>query len=105
MPKLRAHNIAVSLDGYMAGPEQGLDSPLGAGGMRLHEWIFATRAFGASHNLELDSGEALDNDFVSAGDAGIGATIMGRNMFGPIRGAWDGLVVPRGADHARDLTS
>ncbi len=83
MPKLRVHNIAVSLDGFMAGPGQSIDNPLGEGAMRLHEWIFETQAFGGS-------GVGVDNDFIVAGTAGIGATIMGRNMFGPVRGEWAG---------------
>jgi dihydrofolate reductase len=87
MPKLRAHNIAVSLDGYMAGPAQSLQEPLGVGGESLHEWIFATRGF---HQMGGQDGgeEGLDNDFVTRGFEGIGATIMGRNMFGPVRGQW-----------------
>jgi len=88
MPKLRVHNFAVSLDGYAAGPDQRVDNPLGVGGTRLHEWIFATR-FG--RRMEgLDGGdEGLDNAVLERGDAGIGATIIGRNMFGPIRGHWE----------------
>ena len=87
MPKLRVHNFAISLDGYAAGPGQSLDNPLGVGGARLHEWAFATRAFRRIHGDE-GGEEGLDDDFVAQGDAGIGATIMGRNMFGPIRGSW-----------------
>jgi dihydrofolate reductase len=79
----------MSLDGYGAGPEQGLDNPLGVGGSRLHEWAFATRTARAQFGME--GGEVgLDDDVVARGDAGIGATIMGRNMFGPVRGAWGG---------------
>ena len=87
MPKLRAHNIAISLDGYMAGPDQSLENPLGIGGTRLHEWVFATRT--GNQMLGIDAGsEGLDDTFLAQGNVGIGATIMGRNMFGPIRGAW-----------------
>jgi dihydrofolate reductase len=89
MTKLRALNFAVSLDGFGAGPDQGLESPLGVGGERLHEWIFETRS--AREMMGEDGGETgLDDDFVAAGFEGIGATIMGRNMFGPVRGGWDG---------------
>jgi dihydrofolate reductase len=89
MPKLRVHNFSMSLDGYGAGPEQSLDNPLGVGGSRLHEWAFATRT--AREQFGMDGGEVgLDDDVVARGDAGIGATIMGRNMFGPVRGAWGG---------------
>jgi len=87
MGKLRVHSYAVSLDGYAAGPDQDLENPMGVGGMRLHEWVFATE-FG--RNMMGDEGgeTGIDNDFLKRGDVGIGATIMGRNMFGPIRGEW-----------------
>ncbi|MGH8986705.1 MAG: dihydrofolate reductase family protein, partial [Acidimicrobiia bacterium] len=87
MPKLRVHNFTISLDGYAAGPDQSVDNPLGVGGKRLHEWAFATRR--GRQMLGQDGGdEGLDNAFWAQGDIGIGATIMGRNMFGPIRGPW-----------------
>lgn len=87
MPKLRVHNFAVSLDGYAAGPDQSLDHPLGVGGHALHEWAFATRTF--RQMLGTGGGdEGLDDRFAAQGDIGTGATIMGRNMFGPIRGPW-----------------
>src|SRR2546430_8194499 len=87
MAKLRVHNVAISLDGYMAGPDQGPDTPLGVGGIRLHEWAFATRSGRQMHGMD-GGDEGLDDEFVARGDVGIGATIMGRNMFGPIRGPW-----------------
>ena len=87
MPKLRVHNLSLSADGYAAGPNQGLDDPLGVGGLRLHDWAFATRTFHRAFGT--DEGEkGLDDEFAAEGDVGIGATIMGRNMFGPIRGDW-----------------
>jgi dihydrofolate reductase len=86
--KLRVHNIAVAIDGYGAGPDQHFDNPLGAGGTRLHEWVFETRTGHRMIGLE-GGGEGLDDKFLARGDEGIGATIMGRNMFGPIRGPWD----------------
>jgi dihydrofolate reductase len=77
----------MSLDGYAAGPSQDRDNPLGVGGHQLHEWMFATRGWHAMTGG--DGGETgVDDDFVRAGDAGVGATIMGRNMFGPIRDGW-----------------
>jgi dihydrofolate reductase len=89
MPKLRVQGLTMSLDGYVAGADQGQDNPLGVGGGRLHEWMFATRT--ARRTLGLDGGdEDIDDDFVAQGDVGVGAAIMGRNMFGPIRGPWDG---------------
>jgi dihydrofolate reductase len=87
MPKLRVHNLAISLDGYAAGPNQSLDNPLGVGGPGLHEWAFATRTGRQMHGMD-GGDEGLDDEFVAQGDVGIGATIMGRNMFGPIRGPW-----------------
>lgn len=87
MPKLRVHSFAVSLDGYGAGPDQDLDNPLGVGGGALHEWVLATRTF---QRMIGDDGGAtgIDDDFVARGFDNIGAWIMGRNMFGPIRGPW-----------------
>jgi len=87
MPKLRVHNLTISLDGYAAGPNQSLDNPLGVGGPGLHEWAFATRTGRQMHGMD-GGDEGLDDDLVAQGDVGIGATIMGRNMFGPIRGPW-----------------
>jgi dihydrofolate reductase len=87
VPKLRVHNFSVSLDGYAAGPDQSLDDPLGVGGEALHNWMFATRTF---HKIFGEEGgdEGADDRFAAAGEVGLGATIMGRNMFGPIRGDW-----------------
>ncbi|MGW6173153.1 dihydrofolate reductase family protein [Arthrobacter sp. NPDC055138] len=84
MPKLRVHNFAVSLDGYAAGPHQSLADPLGAGGEQLHEWMFQTEA-GERMIGESGGTTGPDTDFLLAGERGIGATIMGRNMFGPPR--------------------
>jgi dihydrofolate reductase len=89
MPKLRVHNFSMSLDGYAAGPGQNVDNPLGVGGTRLHDWVFETR-YGRAMLGEDGGAEGVDNGFLVQGDTGIGATIMGRNMFGPIRGPWGG---------------
>jgi dihydrofolate reductase len=79
--------MAMSLDGYVAGPNQDLTNPLGEGGQKLHEWIFKTRRGRAM--IGQDGGdEGPDNDFFARGEEKIGAHIMGRNMFGPIRGEW-----------------
>ncbi len=88
MAKLRVHNFAISLDGYGAGPNQDIDSPLGRRGLELHEWVFATRAWNQLEGKE-GGAEGLDDKFITEGDVGVGATIMGRNMFGPIRGPWN----------------
>jgi dihydrofolate reductase len=87
MARLRVHNFTISLDGFAAGPRQGPASPLGEGGFQLHEWIFQTRSF---QDLRGQSGgeTGVNNDFFRARTAGVGATIMGRNMFGPVRGPW-----------------
>ena len=87
MSKLRIHNFSVSLDGYAAGPDQNLDNPLGVGGRELHNWAFATRTFREMWGEE-GGNEGVDDRFAAAGEVGLGATIMGRNMFGPIRGDW-----------------
>ena len=87
MPKLRVHNLAISLDGYVAGPHQDADNPLGVDGMRLHEWVFQTRTLRQAEGEEGGT-EGLDDEMIAHADDGIGATVMGRNMFGPIRGGW-----------------
>jgi dihydrofolate reductase len=87
MPRLRVHNLSVSLDGFAAGLRQSLEEPLGEGGSRLHEWVFATRT--GVRMMGGDGGErGLDDAFAARGEEGLGATIMGRNMFGPVRGPW-----------------
>ena len=87
MPKVRVHNLAISLDGYAAGPQQSPDDPLGVGGERLHDWIFATRSGRRMQGME-GGDDGIDDEFVARGDRDIGATVMGRNMFGPSRGPW-----------------
>ncbi|HTI71684.1 MAG TPA: dihydrofolate reductase family protein [Candidatus Limnocylindria bacterium] len=87
MSKLRVNCFAVSLDGFGAGPNQGLDNPLGVCGMDLHQWFFPTRVFQKMQGNE-DGATGIDNDFAERGLERIGAWILGRNMFGPIRGAW-----------------
>jgi dihydrofolate reductase len=86
MSKLRL-SITMSLDGYVAGPNQGAETPLGEGTETLHEWAFATRSFRAVHGGE-GGATGLDDDRIAAAAANLGATIMGRNMFGPVRGDW-----------------
>ena len=87
MPKLRVHSFSISLDGYGAGPNQDLDNPLGVGGLGLHNWMVPTRTFQRTQGD--DSGTSgVDDDFTARGFANIGAWILGRNMFGPVRGPW-----------------
>jgi dihydrofolate reductase len=88
MGKVKAQ-ISVSLDGYMAGPRQSEENPLGEGGMALHEWVFKLAAWREPHGRE--GGEAEENPsnaVIEAAQAGTGAVVMGRNMFGPVRGPW-----------------
>ena len=87
MPKLRINGFALSIDGYGAGPAQSLANPLGIGGMALHEWAFATRTF--RQMFGSDGGTTgIDDDYAARGFANVGAWILGRNMFGPVRGPW-----------------
>jgi len=88
MSSIRVASFALSLDGYGAGPGQSLENPLGRGGMALHGWAVATRTF-RQRVLGFDSGETgVDDDFVARGFRNVGAWILGRNMFGPVRGPW-----------------
>jgi dihydrofolate reductase len=80
--------ISISLDGFAAGPNQGHEHPLGEGGMRLHEWVFATQAWNEQHGREGGERNA-DSEVVEKASAGVGAHIMGRHMFGGWEGPWD----------------
>lgn len=87
MPKLRVQSFAVSLDGFGAGPSQDLKNPLGVNGPELMEWFFATNVWRQMHGL--GPGETgVDNAMAERGFDNIGAWILGRNMFGPVRGPW-----------------
>jgi dihydrofolate reductase len=87
MSRLRINCFSVSADGYGAGPQQSVDNPLGIGGMALHEWVFPTRTFQKMFGSGQGS-TGVDEEFAAAGFANLGAWILGRNMFGPIRGPW-----------------
>jgi dihydrofolate reductase len=87
MPKLRVQSFAVSLDGFSAGPDQDLDHPLGVNGPDLMQWFFPTRVFRKMHGHG-DGETGIDNGIAERGFDGMGAWILGRNMFGPIRGPW-----------------
>ncbi len=87
MSKLRVHAFSLSLDGYGAGPGQDLDHPLGHGGRALHEWLFPTRT--GRRLFGHEGGETgVDDEFAARGFENLGAWIIGRNMFGPVRGPW-----------------
>jgi dihydrofolate reductase len=85
--KLRVHTFSVSIDGYGAGPCQDLQHPLGIGGPELFDWFFHTRTWQRMHG-NADGETGADDDMAAQGFDGIGAWILGRNMFGPIRGPW-----------------
>jgi len=87
MSRLRVHSFSISLDGYGAGADQGLDNPLGKGGENLHRWFIPTRTFQAMRG-NADGTTGLDEEFAARGFDNIGAWILGRNMFGPVRGQW-----------------
>ena len=88
MTKLRVESFTISIDGFGAGPNQDLENPLGVGGPALHGWAMATRTF-QEKVFGNKGGEAgIDDDFAQRGFHNVGAWIMGRNMFGPVRGSW-----------------
>ncbi len=88
MPKVKVCCFSLSLDGYGAGPDQSLEHPLGVGGMALHEWVLPTRTFRQQVMGEPGGSAGIDDDFARQGFENVGAWILGRNMFGPIRGEW-----------------
>jgi dihydrofolate reductase len=87
MPKVRAAGFSISIDGFGAGPRQSLEHPLGERGRELHEWAFATRTFQTMFG-KTGGSEGVDDDYARRAMDGFGAFILGRNMFGPIRGPW-----------------
>lgn len=87
MSRLRVRSFSISIDGYGAGPSQDLQNPLGIGGPELFDWFFHTRTWQKIHGNE-DGETGVDEDLASQGFEGFGAWILGRNMFGPIRGPW-----------------
>ena len=89
MSKLRVESFTISLDGFGAGPNQDIDNPLGVGGTSLHRWAVSTRTFQRMvFGTDGGSAEGIDEDFAARGFRNVGAWILGRNMFGPIRGPW-----------------
>ncbi len=94
MSKLRVNAFSISVDGYGAGPDQALERPMGAGGMALHQWVLGTHTFRKMHAdfagelLQEPARGGPDDEFAARGFANVGAWILGRNMFGPVRGPW-----------------
>jgi dihydrofolate reductase len=87
MGQVRVESFSISLDGYGAGPDQDINNGLGVGGEDLHQWFIPTRTFQRTHGAG-DGTTGIDDDFAARGFRNIGAWILGRNMFGPIRGPW-----------------
>jgi len=95
MSKLRVNAFGLSIDGYGAGPDQALEEPMGVGGMALHRWALGTKTFRKMHEDfagpligEAPGSEGVDDRFAARGFENVGAWILGRNMFGPVRGPW-----------------
>ncbi|MEO8020145.1 MAG: dihydrofolate reductase family protein [Pseudomonadota bacterium] len=87
MPKVRVLSLALSFDGFGAGPDQSLENPLGVNGPEMFEWFFATRVWRKMHGQE-GGDTGVDNAMAEASFENMGAWILGRNMFGPVRGPW-----------------
>jgi dihydrofolate reductase len=95
MSKVKVAAFSISLDGFGAGPRQDINNPLGVRGLELHNWVFLTEAFKKVHSQSGDTSPGafsgttgVDNDFAAQSSENIGAWILGRNMFGPVRGRW-----------------
>lgn len=88
MSQLVVRCFSISVDGFGAGPDQSLSDPLGKGGMALHDWVFRTKTFQAMHGAGEGEADSIDEGFAAQGFHNLGAWILGRNMFGPVRGDW-----------------
>jgi len=87
MPRVRVASFSISLDGFSAGPRQDINNPLGERGPEIFSWFFQTDVFKKMHG-EGDSATSIDNDMALRSFENVGAWILGRNMFGPVRGPW-----------------
>src|SRR5262245_33145522 len=87
MSRVVVRSFSLSIDGYGAGPNQNLENPLGVGGPEVFDWFFRTRTWQRMHG-EADGETGVDDDMAAQAFVGIGAWILGRNMFGPVRGPW-----------------
>jgi dihydrofolate reductase len=88
MSRLVVRCFSISVDGFGAGAEQSLSDPMGKGGMALHSWFLATKSFKAMHGAGGGEADSIDESFAAKGFQNIGAWVLGRNMFGPVRGPW-----------------
>lgn len=88
MGKVKVAGFSVSMDGFGAGPEQSLKDPMGKGAMPLHQWLLKTRMFRKAVLGQEGGSTGVDNDFAEKSHHNVGAWILGRNMFGPVRGPW-----------------
>ena len=86
--RVRVESFTISLDGYGAGPSQDINNPLGVGGEDLHQWLIPTRTFQRALFGKEGGTTGVDDDFAARGFQNVGAWILGRNMFGPVRGPW-----------------
>ncbi len=87
MTQVRVESFTISIDGYGAGPDQSMENPLGVGGEDLHDWVVASRSWRQMHGQE-GGASGIDDEFAARGVRNVGAWILGRNMFGPVRGPW-----------------
>src|SRR5258707_14531557 len=87
MTKVCVHSFSISIDGFAAGPNQDMENPIGVGGLKVFEWFFPTRTWQQMHGGE-DGETGVDDNIAARGFENIGAYILGRNMFGPVRGSW-----------------
>ena len=92
MSLVRVHSFSLSIDGFGAGPNQDLENPIGVGGLKMFDWVFPTRTWRQMHG-EDDGETGVDDNVAALGFENLGAFILGRNMFGPVRGDW-----PEGPD-------
>ena len=102
--RVRVESFTISLDGYGAGPSQDINNPLGVGGTDLHRWALPTRTFRRAL-FGADGGTTgIDDEFAARGFKNVGAWILGRNMFGPIRGPWPDTDWKAGGGTTRRIT-
>lgn len=104
MTRVRVEGFTVSLDGYGAGPNQGIDNPLGVGGTELHQWLIPTRTFQQALFGKDGGTTGVDDDFAARSFQNVGAWILGRNMFSPIAGTGRTRTGKAGGETIRRIT-